>query len=549
MTLALTLTSSKVQLHRLSTVQASGGGSYSALHSIRVAVADPADVGTLDPIEPSVSCAEEASPEVVVIDVLAHPDLRRVGDRSVVFEGRVDVGRIGPLFAPMDGGTSARSLDDPCVSRQQFSLSYDRVARRFGVTTTTAARRPLRVFDVHGRPIATDGSSIAPGCLVAVGDRLLLSVDVRSLPLTPPLGMIGRSRELDALRGQTVAYARLAQSVLIGGPSGAGKERIARALHGASARAGGPFVAINCAALPDALTEGELFGHVRGAFSGASGARDGLFVEADGGTLLLDEVGELPLSAQAKLLRVLQERRVRPLGGSGDRPVDVWVLAATHRDLRAEVTTGRFREDLYARLACLSLTVPALEARPTDVPLLFTSFLLRHAKDHPELARRWVRSADVRPGPVPMDFMLSLLGARWPLNIRGVEHLANHVAAAVLEHGTIDWGEWLSASEAEPAPAAPAIEGTRPSAEELRSVFEACEHVTQRVAKRLGVSHTTIDRWMRDVGILRPRDLPAEVIESALSEAEGEVRAAAKALQVSERGLRLRLRELGRLQL
>jgi two-component system response regulator GlrR len=188
----------------------------------------------------------------------------------------------------------------------------------------------------------------------------------------PLLGVSAPMRELFARLGR---MAISEATVLIQGETGTGKELVARALHEASPRATGPFVIVDCGALPEGLLDAELFGHARGAFTGAAGARAGAFEAADGGTLFLDEIGELPLPLQPKLLRVLEARTVRRLGENDVRPVNVRFLSATHRDLRTMVNAGAFREDLYFRLAVLPVTVPPLRERPGDISLLVRSFL------------------------------------------------------------------------------------------------------------------------------------------------------------------------------
>jgi two-component system nitrogen regulation response regulator NtrX len=191
--------------------------------------------------------------------------------------------------------------------------------------------------------------------------------------LALPGNLVGDSPKLEELRQLVVRVGATDAVVLIQGETGAGKERVARALHVASARKG-RFVAVNCAAIPEALLESELFGHERGAFTGANVRRLGRFEQADGGTLLLDEIGDMPLSLQAKLLRVLEQREIERLGGSGPVPIDVRVLAATHRDLRQAVAGGQFRQDLYFRLAVFPLRVPPLRERAEDVLPLIKAF-------------------------------------------------------------------------------------------------------------------------------------------------------------------------------
>jgi two-component system response regulator PilR (NtrC family) len=207
-------------------------------------------------------------------------------------------------------------------------------------------------------------------------------------------------------------------TVLITGESGTGKELVARALHEKSERAGRPFMVVNCGALPEALMESELFGHEKGAFTGAQRSSPGIFREADGGTLLLDEVGELPASLQVKLLRVLQERRVRPVGGSAEVPIDVRVLAATNRDVEAEVRAGKFRQDLYYRLNVIRIQVPPLRDRREDIPILAERFAVRFAL---ELGKQ-VRGLEA-------DTIRALEAYPFPGNIRELENMMERAVA------------------------------------------------------------------------------------------------------------------------
>jgi two-component system response regulator GlrR len=231
-------------------------------------------------------------------------------------------------------------------------------------------------------------------------------------------GIVTRSRVMEALLVDLELIARSDVGVLIQGESGTGKELIARAIHAASDRASAPFVAINCAAIPAELMESELFGHRKGAFTGATQDRDGLLVEADRGTLLLDEVGDMPHAFQAKLLRVLQEGSVRPVGAQRERKVNVRVLAASHHDLDRATLDGRFREDLYYRLNVVRLELPPLRERPEDIPLLIEHFL---ADFQSKL------SASRRIGGFSSEAIQLLVGYDWPGNIRQLRNVVQQV--------------------------------------------------------------------------------------------------------------------------
>jgi len=241
-------------------------------------------------------------------------------------------------------------------------------------------------------------------------------------PLAPAAewraGIVTRSAKMEDLLRQARLVADSDASVLIFGESGTGKELLARAIHQAGRRADGPFVAVNCGAIPGELLESELFGHARGAFTGAVQAHKGLFQTADAGTLFLDEIGDMPLPLQVKLLRVLQEGEVRPVGSTQSIPIDVRVISATHRDLDAARAAGHFREDLFYRLNVVSLRLPPLAERREDIPVLATHFLR-------SLAERYRK-------PLPTlapDAMALLIAAPWPGNVRQLLNLLEQAVA------------------------------------------------------------------------------------------------------------------------
>jgi len=296
----------------------------------------------------------------------------------------------------------------------------------------------------------------------------------------------------EPMRRLAVLVGRVAPrdvTVLVSGESGTGKERVAEAIVAASRRADRSFVRFNCAALTPELAEAELFGHARGAFTGATRARPGLFGEADGGTILLDEVGELAPGAQAKLLRVLQEGEVRAVGEERVRKVDVRVLAATHRDLAEEVRAGRFREDLFYRLDVVHLRVPPLRERPEDVPVLARHFLARFAE------RFGAPSVHLEE-----SLFHRLAGLPWPGNVRELEHAIERLVALSPPEG-LDLALLPGAGS---APRDPFPLKERVQAYERGLVVEALREARgnrSEAARRLGVSRVTLHDKLRRYGL------------------------------------------------
>ncbi len=308
----------------------------------------------------------------------------------------------------------------------------------------------------------------------------------------PVSEMIGDSPPMRELAAMIRAVAPSEASVLILGESGTGKELVAKALHEGSPRRKRPLVTVNCAALAENLLESELFGHEKGAYTGAQRQRDGRFVQADGGTLFLDEIGEMAPALQAKLLRALQQGEVQRLGSDKAIRVDVRVLAATNRDLEAEVQGGGFREDLYYRLNVIALRVPALRERPEDIPLLARHFLNRFARRNRKTFRGF--------SPRVMDLMLHY---DWPGNVRELENVVER--AVILSPGELvteaDLPANLRGSEksVDAAPAGQSLEDA-----EREAIARALEQVgnnKSEAARVLGVTRVTLRSKMKKFGL------------------------------------------------
>jgi two-component system response regulator GlrR len=335
-------------------------------------------------------------------------------------------------------GSAEAALARLSIELPQLVVSDVRLPGRDGMALFQEIRSqypalPVILLTAHGTiPDAVEATTLgAYAYLTKPFDaKILLDRIEHALSLTAPAPahgggderwreeIISRSQSMAELLAEAKLVAASDASVLIRGESGTGKELLARAIHRASRRAKAPFIAVNCGAIPEQLLESELFGHVKGAYTGAVSSREGLVQAADGGTLFLDEIGDMPLLLQVKLLRVLQERVVRQLGSDQGRPVDVRILSATHRDLDAAMLEGQFREDLYYRLNVITLTLPPLSERREDVALLATRFL--HA-----LAAKYQKTVSgFAPGALE-----ALTRASWPGNVRQLYNVVEHVCA------------------------------------------------------------------------------------------------------------------------
>jgi DNA-binding NtrC family response regulator len=307
--------------------------------------------------------------------------------------------------------------------------------------------------------------------------------------------IIGKSPVMLEVFNTVKRVAPANATVLIHGESGSGKELVARAIHSSGPRAGKPFVAVNCTAIPEGLMESELFGHVKGSFTGAHADKKGLFEEANGGTLFLDEIGDLSPTLQAKLLRVLQDKTVRPVGSSDFKEIDVRILAATHRDLKVMVKDGNFREDLFYRLNVLPVTVPPLRDRPEDIPMLVENFIAKFAAQNSTKARS-----------ISGDAMAALIAHPWPGNVRELENLIER-AVVLCPNEVIEKADVMGTVVAEAKQKIEQLFSDTPTLEKIEEryikiILGQMNNQKDKAAKILGINRRTLYRKERAYGLV-----------------------------------------------
>lgn len=372
----------------------------------------------------------------------------------------------------------------------------------------------LGAFDFVSKPVALDKLR------ELVGHALNLT---RTDSTANSRDLIGASPATERLREKIAKVARSQAPIHVHGESGAGKEVVSRLIHQSSARQSGPFIAVNCGAIPPELVESELFGHLKGSFTGAMHDKQGLFQAAEGGTLLLDEVADLPLATQVKLLRVLQEKAVRPVGSEAEVSVDVRLISATHKRLSQEVAAGRFRDDLFYRINVIDIAVPALRDRREDIPDLARHLLAKIADENGESPKRLTDAA-----------MVHLTQADFPGNVRQLENvLARAAALADTDEVQVDDLEITASSST-----------VNLSTETATSDSSHLNAATSPVTSQSVASLTTLDAVAGDLeGHMDA--IEREILQNAMTEYRWNKTAAAKALGVSFRSLRYRLKKLG----
>ena len=480
-----------------------------------------------------------------LLTIAFHPELRRIGEQAVL-AGPTALSRLGPVFRTAEGRLVG-ALSDPFLSRTPLMLTPEREA----VVVHAAPGVDVRIEE---RPVVGEArvpaEALRHGVTLTLAGRVLLLLHSQTEPeeLLPKYGLVGESAALQRVREEIGLTAALAIPVLLRGESGTGKELVARAIHASSPRASQPYVALNMAALNPQTAVAELFGHTRGSFTGAVGAREGYFRDADGGTLFLDEIGEASLELQAMLLRVLESGEIQPVGGTGARRVDVRVIAATDARIEDEVRDGGFRLALLHRLAGYTLHVPPLRERRDDIPRLLIHFLaheLRRAGYEERLAAL-MADASAQLGP---PLIARLLRAAWPGNVRQLGNAARQMAAMLLAgrglEGLPDFGAPTEAAQREPQPEPPPQGPGDVSDAALIAAMQAHRWNVGATARALKMSRSGLyARMDRCPGIRKAAEIPAAELRAAYARHDGDLEAIAAAQRVSLRGLQMRLRQL-----
>ncbi len=493
------------------------------------------------------------------LTILHHPEAVRVGEQTALTRlvaGRAErLGRTEPAFAPPGRG-GERPLADSHLSRRPVEIRPGSC----GGLRLLRADSPVSV-EVDGQPLKEsceiEAAEIERGVVLLLGNCVVLC-----LGLIDPVGggadgasdygLVGESSSMMALRREIRRVAATDLPILLRGETGTGKELVARAIHDSGPRARAPFVGINMAALAPNLAAAELFGVARGAFTGADRARAGLMRRADGGTLLLDEVGEMPAEVQALLLRALETGEVRAVGGDTPFQVDVRLIAATDANLEAAIADGRFKAPLLHRLAGYEIRLPPLRARRDDFGRLFLSFF-----------RAEVQAAGASPAAVPAlpaRQAAALAAYDWPGNVRELRNAVRRIVLAGLDGGERAMAhqvELLLSAARTPPSDGPVPERPGPAAggrrrpehleeREIAETLRAHRWSVRDAAEALGIARTSLyERIAKSRNLRRASDLGEDELREALAHAAGDLERMAGTLEVSKRGLVRRLRQLG----
>jgi len=520
-------------------------------------------VDEVETIQPQLRARGGATQRVLGLTVLAHHDITRVGEQArlptLEIPGReVELSRNGPLFGPAYG-EGRQGLATPFVSRKPVRLSVNGAGDVVVDVSATSTEVEVNGQAVRGRAVVS-GGRLEPGIVLTLAGTIVLLLHRQRLgaPTSAAThGLVGASSAVVDLRGTVERVAASSAPVLVRGETGVGKELVAQALHAAGPRAGKPCVVVNLGAIAPSLAASELFGHVRGAFSGAVGDKPGVFERADGGTLFLDEIGETPSDVQPMLLRALESGEIQRVGDTRTRRVDVRLVAATDADLHAMAAEGRFRAPLIYRLASHEIAIPPLRERRDDVGRLLRAFLME------ELAPSG-RAGLLMHQPGSEPWLPGTLVARlvlygWPGNVRQLRNVARYLASLDAPSADDPQLERLlhtpthvaEAPTVTPAPTTAALKAPKrkPSDigdDELATVLQEHAYQLGKAAKALGISRPSMNQLVdRHPTLRRANDLTAAEVMASQQRHGGDIDAMWRELRVSKRGLKLRIAELG----
>jgi two-component system nitrogen regulation response regulator GlnG len=509
--------------------------------------------------------SDPGPPLVPVLTIASHPTVARAGDQlslDALTAGReVALSRNAPDFLKR-GSALGRPLDDPFLSRKAIRFTP---AASGGVRVLAGDGGPIRIAGAEVRDgVDFSADEVAAGVPIELAGRVVLLLHLGSptpVPALDAFGMVGASAGIERVRRHLERLADLSIPVLLRGETGTGKELVARAVHTHSPRRHGPFVSVNLGAIPRELAAAELFGALKGAFTGATRDREGFFGAARGGTLFLDEVGEAPPEVQVMLLRVLETREMYPVGGQTPVATDVRLIAATDADLDAQIREGRFKAPLLHRLAGYEIRLPALRDRREDIGLLFHHFAQQELAAIGE-SRRLAPDDPYADPWLPATLAVRLLGFSWPGNIRQLRNLTRQLVIGSRGQAQLTLDPRL-ADELSPAtarassapqppspspstPAAPRRKASEVTDAELLSALRACEWDIKPTADRLRIPRSSIyDRIARCPGVRTAGDVSAEEITRSFEGCGGDVTKMVEQLQVSRQALKRRLKEMG----
>ena len=513
---------------------------------------------------------DEARAEIA-LTIAWHADPQRIGHRCVLPMGTTALSRLEPAFHDPSQHDIHRAdarrddhdagLADPHISRRPMRLHRSGDAVRIDPGEAAAVRVDGTLL---AQPRLADAAALDRGVVIELARRVVLLL--HRLPTGPAdaarFGLIGDSLAMRRLREDIVRIAPTNAPVLVRGESGTGKELVAHALHAASRRAAAPFLTLNMAAIPPSTAASALFGHARGAFTGADQTSLGYFGEADGGTLFLDEIGALPTEVQPMLLRVLETGERQPVGGRAARPVDVRVVAATDAALEAAIQRGEFRLPLLHRLSGAELWLPALRQRRGDIPLLLRHFLREELTAFGAASRIDHGSADARRPWLSASIVARLMRAEWPGNVRELRNIARQIAFAAHDRDRVrpadvpvlnrlfgaldssDSASSISLADGNEPGNAPRDE-TPLSKARVLDALAACNWSVHAAARRLAVPKTSLYRFIEQRRLMRKASaIPDAEMRETHRACRGDLGAMSNRLRVSTRALTFRLKEL-----